>query len=65
MMIRKCKHTPFSYYQYFTNLFSTYNDDFLCSRNFYDKRMGQEIEGDVLGDEYKGYIFKITGGNDK
>ena len=27
--------------------------------------MGQEVEGDVLGDEYKGYIFKITGGNDK
>lgn len=27
--------------------------------------MGQEIDGEVLGDEYKGYIFKITGGNDK
>lgn len=27
--------------------------------------MGQEISGEVLGDEYKGYIFKITGGNDK
>jgi len=27
--------------------------------------MGQEIEGDILGDDYKGYIFKITGGNDK
>ena len=27
--------------------------------------MGQEVEGDSLGDEYKGYIFKITGGNDK
>jgi small subunit ribosomal protein S6e len=27
--------------------------------------MGQEIEGEVLGDEYKGYIFRITGGNDK
>ena len=34
-------------------------------RNFYDRRMGQEIDGEVLGDEYKGYIFKITGGNDK
>lgn len=32
---------------------------------FYDKRMGQEVEGDVLGDEYKGYVFRITGGNDK
>jgi len=27
--------------------------------------MGQEIEGEVLGEEYKGYLFKITGGNDK
>jgi len=32
---------------------------------FYGKRMGQEVEGDALGDEFKGYIFKITGGNDK
>ena len=27
--------------------------------------MGQEIDGEVLGEEYKGYIFRITGGNDK
>lgn len=27
--------------------------------------MGTEIVGDPLGDEYKGYIFKIMGGNDK
>jgi len=27
--------------------------------------MGQEIEGDCLGDEYKGYVFRITGGNDR
>lgn len=27
--------------------------------------MGTEIVGDSLGDEWKGYIFKITGGNDK
>jgi ribosomal protein S6E (S10) len=27
--------------------------------------MGQELDGDVLGEEYKGYIFRITGGNDK
>lgn len=32
---------------------------------FYGRRMGQEVEGDILGDEFKGYIFKITGGNDK
>jgi len=34
-------------------------------RPFFDRRMGQEIEGDVMGEEYKGYIFRITGGNDK
>jgi len=34
-------------------------------REFYDKRMNQEVIGDVLGDEFKGYIFKISGGNDK
>jgi len=27
--------------------------------------MSHEVEGDVLGDEFKGYIFKISGGNDK
>mmetsp|Transcript_35971 Transcript_35971/g.26716 ORF Transcript_35971/g.26716 Transcript_35971/m.26716 type:complete len:88 (+) Transcript_35971:191-454(+) len=27
--------------------------------------MGQEIDGAVLGEQYKGYIFRITGGNDK
>lgn len=32
---------------------------------FYDKRMSQEVPGDSLGEQYKGYIFKITGGNDK
>ena len=37
----------------------------LYSRSFYDRRMGQELDGEVLGDEYKGYIFRITGGNDK
>jgi len=30
----------------------------------YDKRMSQEVEGEALGEEFKGYIFKITGGND-
>uniref|UniRef100_A0AC34R1U8 40S ribosomal protein S6 n=1 Tax=Panagrolaimus sp. JU765 TaxID=591449 RepID=A0AC34R1U8_9BILA len=34
-------------------------------RIFYDKRMAQEVEGDALGEEWKGYIFRIGGGNDK
>jgi len=32
---------------------------------FFGKRMGAEVSADELGDEFKGYIFKITGGNDK
>jgi len=34
-------------------------------RNFYDKRISAEVEGDSLGDDFKGYTFRISGGNDK
>jgi len=34
-------------------------------RPFYEKRMGAEVDGDTLGDEFKGYVLRITGGNDK
>jgi small subunit ribosomal protein S6e len=34
-------------------------------RVFMDKRMGNEVPAESLGDEWKGYIFRITGGNDK
>ena len=40
----------------------------LCANNsriFYDKKIAQEVPADSLGDEWKGYIFRITGGNDK
>jgi len=40
-------------------------DDERKLRAFYDKRISHEVEGDVLGDDFKGYVFKITGGNDK
>jgi small subunit ribosomal protein S6e len=40
-------------------------DDEKKLRIFYDKRISQEVAGDTLGDEFKGYVFKITGGNDK
>jgi len=40
-------------------------DDENKLRNFYDKRISQEVEGDHLGDDFKGYIFRISGGNDK
>ena len=32
---------------------------------FYEKRMAAEVPGDSLGDEFKGYVFRISGGNDK
>merc|ERR1712013_704532 len=32
---------------------------------FYDKRMAAEVPGDSLGEEFKGYILKVAGGNDK
>jgi len=32
---------------------------------FFEKRMGAEVPGDSIGDEFKGYIFRISGGNDK
>jgi len=32
---------------------------------FYDRRLAEEVPADALGDEWKGYVLKITGGNDK
>merc|ERR1719261_1996256 len=32
---------------------------------FFDKRMAAEIAGDNLGDQFKGYVFRISGGNDR
>ena len=32
---------------------------------FFDKRMAGEVSGDSLGEEFKGYVFRIGGGNDK
>jgi len=34
-------------------------------RIFYEKRMATEVEMDTLGDEWKGYVVRIAGGNDK
>jgi len=33
--------------------------------NYYEKRMGAEVPGDHLGSEFAGYVFRISGGNDK
>ncbi|CAN7032649.1 unnamed protein product, partial [Brassica rapa subsp. trilocularis] len=40
-------------------------DDDQKLRAFYDKRLSQEVSGDALGEEFKGYVFKIMGGCDK
>jgi small subunit ribosomal protein S6e len=40
------------------------DDDKKVSK-FYDKRMGAEVVGDDVDERFKGYVFKITGGNDK
>ncbi|KAK0178000.1 hypothetical protein PV328_001988 [Microctonus aethiopoides] len=34
-------------------------------RVFYEKRMGAEVEADSLGDEWKGYMVRVAGGNDR
>lgn len=40
-------------------------DDDAKLRAFYDRRLSAEVEGEALGEEFKGYIFKIMGGQDK
>jgi small subunit ribosomal protein S6e len=40
-------------------------DDEKKLRMFYDRRMSQEVKGDDLGEEFKGYVFRVAGGNDK
>jgi len=40
-------------------------DDEKRYRVFYEKKISQEVPADSIGDEWKGYIFRITGGNDK
>jgi len=40
-------------------------DDERKLRAFYDKRISHEVDGIHVGENFKGYVFKITGGNDK
>merc|ERR1712078_353272 len=40
-------------------------DDDKINRHFNDRRMGSDVDGGILGDEFKGYTLRITGGNDK
>jgi len=34
-------------------------------RGFMDKRISQEVDASGLGNEWKGYVFRVCGGNDK
>jgi len=34
-------------------------------RNVYDKRIAAEVDGESIGEDFKGYVFRISGGNDK
>lgn len=40
-------------------------DDEKRLQNLYERRMAQEIEGSLLGEDFDGYILRISGGNDK
>ncbi|MBZ3878514.1 40S ribosomal protein S6 [Sciurus carolinensis] len=40
-------------------------DDERKLRTFYEKRMATEVAADTLGEEWKGYVVRISGGNDK
>lgn len=40
-------------------------DDEKKLRSLYDKRISQEVAGEDLGEEFAGYVFRISGGNDK
>ena len=44
-------------------MFSNYV--FSNSRHFNDRRMGSDVDGEILGADLKGYTLRITGGNDK
>jgi len=40
-------------------------DDDKINRHFNDRRMGSDVDGEIIGEEFKGYTLRITGGNDK
>jgi len=40
-------------------------DDEKRLQNVYERRMAQEVDGAILGEEFNGYILRISGGNDK
>merc|ERR1712054_552518 len=62
----KYKNMKFNIAYPVTGAQKTYNiDDEHKWGKLVDRRMGSEFEGEILGDEFKGYVFKITGGCDQ
>lgn len=41
------------------------NDDILRRVNLVDYRLGNDVDGSIFGEEYKGYTFRLQGGSDK
>ena len=37
----------------------------LIRAHFYDKKIGEEVDGADLRDDFVGYVFRIQGGMDK
>merc|ERR1711992_408406 len=40
-------------------------EDEIKLRFFYGRRMAQEVSAECLGEQFKGYIVRVSGGNDK
>ena len=40
-------------------------DDPVVLNSLYDRRLGQDIDGSVLGQQFSGYVFRLGGGFDK
>jgi len=62
--IEKLTRINIAYPQYGTQMLIEVDDEKKL-RVFYDKRISEEVPADVLGEAFKGYVFKITGGFDK
>lgn len=41
------------------------SDDYVRHGTLFDHRLGHEVDGECFGPDFKGYTFKVTGGQDK
>jgi len=40
-------------------------EDVIRKSNLFEHRLGNEVDGGMFGNEFKGYVFKLKGGSDK